>query len=315
MGENNNPTREGPFAQGVGRLRRDENEVPNEANQVRMTRAPEQGMEEPSEGGASVMEATSTGMPQEIVDGSQPTPGAAVEDIPSQAPALATSAPSTSIEPAKKTPQEPATYLELGLNSSTLANNNYTGLIADRAALVASPGTHSPTARETRHRLRRSGNKLTAFHSAEEKEATMRERTALEARLTDLKKERAALLEKGTSESDLPKSLQDSLSAVRAELAAYPAFVPLQERERQKMLDRFVLGKYDPQGLMRGERPHKQAVLNEVAKGVLRNGTYLGRDGERFLQKVRSLIPAATATAAAAGKRKQGDKGKKAAKK
>lgn len=322
MGENNNPTREGPFAQGVGRLRRDENEVPNEASQVRITRNPAQGMEEPGAGGASVMEGT--GMPQEIADSSQPTSGT-VEDIPTKAPAVATSAPTSSVEPVKRTPQKPETYLELGLGHSTPASCNYTGLLADRAGLLASPGVHQPTARETRRRIRSSGNKLTAFHSPEQKAATMRERTELEARLADLRKERKSLLDKGTSEAELPKSLQDSLSAVRAQISVYPSFVPLQQRERTKMIDRLVLGKYDPQGLLSGKQPHKQAVLNEVARQTLRNGTYLNRDGERFLAKVRSLMPAATPAArpaaAGAGKGKQGQQaapaaaGKKAAKK
>jgi len=54
------------------------------------------------------------------------------------------------------------------------------------------------------------------------------------------------------------------------------------------LVDRMVRGQYADLGA----KPHAQQVLNHIGMNTSRNGTYLAKDGDRFLKKVQSLLPA-----------------------
>ncbi|KAI7369015.1 hypothetical protein KC336_g21051, partial [Hortaea werneckii] len=76
--------------------------------------------------------------------------------------------------------------------------------------------------------------------------------------------------------------------------ATQPYFTSFPEGVRTNLVSHMVNGQYDSQGLFAGKAPHKQEVLNEVERNLMRNGTYLNSDSSRLLQKVRSLLPVAT---------------------
>ena len=87
-----------------------------------------------------------------------------------------------------------------------------------------------------------------------------------------------------------------------------PYFVPLPVSVRNNLVQNAVKGVYDGDGVLGGAQKHKQPLLNEIAKLTLKNGTYLGADGERLLKKVQSLLPSMQATqqrGGAAGQPKQ----------
>jgi hypothetical protein len=58
-----------------------------------------------------------------------------------------------------------------------------------------------------------------------------------------------------------------------------------------------VLGKYDEQGLLSGKQVHRQPQLNTVAQELLKNSTYLAKDSEKLIGKLRGLLPSAAAAA------------------
>ncbi|KAI5258797.1 hypothetical protein E4T42_00400 [Aureobasidium subglaciale] len=57
------------------------------------------------------------------------------------------------------------------------------------------------------------------------------------------------------------------------------------------MFDKFVRGAYpDPNAL-----PHKNKILNDIARTVSRNSTYLNKDSTKLLRKIGSLLPSEAA--------------------
>ena len=53
-----------------------------------------------------------------------------------------------------------------------------------------------------------------------------------------------------------------------------------------------IRGEYDADGILQGNAPYRQAVLNDVAKTLTMNPTYLKGDRDRLVKKVQSLLPA-----------------------
>lgn len=81
--------------------------------------------------------------------------------------------------------------------------------------------------------------------------------------------------------------------AVRPVVDSSPkGFKRIPEGVRRSLISKLALGEHDPDGLLQGKEKYKQDVLNHVAKATLMNSTYLAKDSERFLKKVRSLLPA-----------------------
>ncbi|KAM3419680.1 hypothetical protein BST61_g3013 [Cercospora zeina] len=73
--------------------------------------------------------------------------------------------------------------------------------------------------------------------------------------------------------------------------------------DRKTLAAKLIAGKYDDQGVLAGEQVYKQALVNDLAKKTMINSTYLKQDGERFLKKVQSLLPAAQPARAASAQR------------
>lgn len=261
MGENDSPRKEGPFAQGVGRVVRASEEDPTYSKEARGIRTPDSKIETPSEGGASVMEPMGAAAPEAPVS-KQPNAGTA------EAPAATTTSTTKSspVAPAKevipsKSAQTIAEYLHSGNGTSTLLNSNFQGMIADRAVVLSprsSPST--PTTAEVAFRLRRNKKQLTAFRTQADKDA----------------------FTKSQAESKLPK------------------FNPLPKSTQQVIINRMVLGRYDKHGLLRGFELHKrQPLLNPVHGELLKNPTYLAKDAQQFMGKLKGLLPTVAVEAAA----------------
>ncbi|TKA83781.1 hypothetical protein B0A55_00029 [Friedmanniomyces simplex] len=291
MGENTSPEREGPYNQGAGRYvrgREDEQMGTNESQQIRGVRTTEGKTEEPLQGGAAVLEAGSGDQTATVSEQDVPPPRKA--GISAQAVEKVTSRGSR-VKPAS-TPYHPRqpTMAELttsGANTSTIAANNFTGVLADRIALVSEPG-QIPIggARDVdllAHKL--LSGQITRLTSQEEKEtvlAKVKEMQGYEANKTSQQ-----------------KANQDPEKAANKREQAY--FLPLPETVRKCLVDKVVRGVYDREQVLAGTK-HKQPVLNMIARATMMNDTFLRADSEKFLRKVRSLLPVGTPQARAAQK-------------
>jgi hypothetical protein len=311
MGDNDSPRREGPFAQGVGRVVRASDEDPTYSKEARGIRTPNSKIETPSEGGASVMEPMGTTPEAPVV--SQPTAGTA------EAPA-ATTKPATSskpVAPAKevapsKSEQTIARYLHSGNGTSTLLNSNFPGMIADRAAVLsprALPAT--PTKSEVTYRLRHNPKQLTAFRTKADKEDFTASATseALSELLTRRKQLVRELVEQrakaGGKKSPSGGETSKKLFAVRRQIYRKAPIRLLPRFAKRNIINRMVLGKYDKQGLLSGKAVHKKyPLLNSIHAELLKNPTYLAKDAQQFRAKLIGLLPAAPVTPAAASKKK-----------
>ncbi|CAD0091535.1 unnamed protein product [Aureobasidium mustum] len=68
-------------------------------------------------------------------------------------------------------------------------------------------------------------------------------------------------------------------------------FSALSANSQTVMFDKFVRGAYsDPKAA-----PHKNKVLNEIARTISRNSTYLNKDSTKLLRKIGSLLPSEAA--------------------
>ncbi|KAM0700737.1 hypothetical protein Q7P35_012458 [Cladosporium inversicolor] len=312
MGENDSPRREGPFAQGVGRVVRGSDEDPTDSKEARGIRTPNSKIETPSEGGASVMEPL--GAAAEVPVAKQPNAGTA------EAPAATTTRTTSSlpVAPAKeiapsKSAQTIAQYLHSGNGTSTLLNNNFPGMIADRAAVLSprsSPAT--PTNSEVAFRLRHQPKQLTAFRTQTDQDAfTNADTAALRAKWRQLARELAEHKEKnGPKNSPIGGEIAKKISAVRTQLIQLSPFRRLRRSARDNIIDRMVLGKYDKHGLLKPREVHKQPLLNVVARELLKNPTYLTKDSEQLLGKLRGLLPTVAAAPSAAAKKEVAKKAK-----
>ena len=262
MGENDSPRKEGPFAQGVGRVVRASEEDPTYSKEARGIRTPDSKIETPSEGGASVMEPMGAAAPEAPVS-KQPNAGTAEAPAATTTPTTKYSpvAPAKEVIPPSKSAQTIAEYLHSGNGTSTLLNSNFQGMIADRAAVLSprsSPST--PTTAEVAFRLRRNKKQLTAFCTQADK---------------------------------------DAFTKARAE-SKLPTFRPLPISVRQVIINRMVRGRYDKHGLLRGFELHKrQPLLNPIHGELLKNPTYLAKDAQQFMAKLKGLLPTVAIEAAA----------------
>jgi hypothetical protein len=298
MGENDSPRREGPFAQGVGRVVRASDEDPTYPKEARGIRTPNSKIETPSEGGASVMEPM--GAVPEAPVSTQPNAGTA------EAPAATTTRVTSSkpVAPAKevapsKSEQTIAEYLHSGNGTSTLLNSNFAGMIADRAAVLsprASPST--PTKAEVAYRLRNNPKQLTAFRTKADKDeftpsATFEALSELLARRKQLVRELVEQREKaGGKQTPLGGEITKKLLAVRKQIPRKSAIRPLPRVAKRNIINRMVLGKYDKQGLLSGKEVHrKYPLMNSIDAELLKNPTYLTKDARQFRAKLVGLIP------------------------
>ncbi|KAM0722264.1 hypothetical protein Q7P37_001705 [Cladosporium fusiforme] len=280
MGENDSPGKEGPFGQPLGR------------------QGPRNKMGDPSI--ANVMEPL--GNVPEAPATSDPNAGTVAAPITTAAPGATTppTAPAKNLSP-KKPAQTPEDLFSSGSGASTLLSSNIPGMIQDRFKLLSPRSTASPaTDSEIRHRIRATGNKITAFRTQKEKDAYTKPREKLVAQLAELRKDEEKELAKGASKA--PRELVRKIHEIRMQLQEHPKFKPLPKTAQQDIINRMVLGKYDEQGLMSGKEVYKQPLLNTVARELLRNPTYLSKDSEKLLSKLKGLVPAAAA-APAAGKK------------
>lgn len=308
MGENDSARREGPFAQGIGRVVRGSDEDPTYSKEARGIRTPNSKIETPSEGGASVMEPM--GAAPEAPVAKQPNAGTA------EAPAARTTratrsspvAPAKEIAPSKSA-QTIAQYLHSGKGTSTLLNSNFIGMIADRAAVVsprASPST--PSNSEIGYRLKHNKKQITAFNTRADKDAftEFRAGSELTTRLETLRRELAAEKEKtGGENSPLGGEIYSKIKALQAEIGQVPkSFRPLRRSARRGIITRMVLGTYDKHGLLSGKKVHQNyPLLNPVHGELLKNPTYLAKDAQQFMAKLIGLVPAAATPAAASNKK------------
>lgn len=295
MGENMPPEREGPLNQGaasrplrdageeqVGAIKGNMNVRPDSAAQP----TPEVGfLDTASAGGQGTIAQKRAQDPEEQDEEGEE------QDEQDEAPDMVTKkspdvvSPSRPRLPMPGTPFIAAALTREGLKTagdgaSTIAAGNFEGVLNDRLKVVTEPG-NDVASRDVHYLAQKLLNRqLVYFRSEDEIEATLEECKRITGR-------GALLTEQEYADLNLD--------------ATQPYFTPFPEGVRKTLVSHMVNGQYDSQGLFAGKAPHKQEVLNEVEKNLMRNGTYLNSDSSRLLQKVRSLLPVATPQKGGAG--------------
>lgn len=84
------------------------------------------------------------------------------------------------------------------------------------------------------------------------------------------------------------KEKADVLATVKKEDFAFAA---IPANSQTVMFDKFVRGAYPDLNAA----PHKNKVLNEIARTISRNSTYLNKDSTKLLRKIGSLLPSEAA--------------------
>ena len=260
MGENDTASQEGPLAQGAGAPIRADEDVSDSSKLSRGARTPHDAVEEPAAGGTSVMGAT-----RHSGDAQRTT------RLP------ASGNPPPTIQPG--TPSS-ADLLSGTYSPATIAGAGFESVIENRMKTVAGPGQQD--ARDPRYLAQKMmSGQFVRFASREERAAVEEQAKKIAERRS---RERAR--QKGLSSEEVQPTANNY------------EFNPLPDGVRKAMVDRMVMGTYDPKDFLGGKQNYKQPVLNEIAKMTLRNETYLSGDGDRFLRKVQSLLPAAPAAQA-----------------
>jgi len=265
MGENDSPRKEGPLSQGAG--------------------------------GVAVGTAEDAGSPKQALKSNDttPTPTATASPAPTE-PSKQSVSPKSNNKKKSNSPTA-SDYLSQAPGTSTLlGSHGAANLILDRGALLSPNSTpQTPTTSEIAHRLRHHPTQITAFRSSAEKDAYTKP-------LRDLKTKEAKLAQEAMKakkeNGSVPAPLKSDILAVRKQVRKLAAFRPLPETVQQGIINRMVLGKYDEQGLLSGKQVHRQPQLNTVAQELLKNSTYLAKDSEKLISKLRGLLPSAAAAAA-----------------
>lgn len=260
MGENDSPRQEGPLSQGAG--------------------------------GIASGTVEDAGSPKQALKSNSNT------KTPTTAPAPKNTKPSKQTVSTKSRKASPTAedYLSQAPGISTLLGSGAPGMIMDRSALLSPRSTPStPSYVETAYRLRHHPKQITAFRSRAEKDAYTKP-------LRDLRAQQAKLWQEAKKAKEengaVPAPLKSEIVKLRDQIRKLAEFRPLPESVQQGIINRMVLGKYDEQGLLSGKQVHRQPQLNVVAQELLKNSTYLAKDSEKLMNKLRGLLPAAAATAA-----------------
>jgi len=170
------------------------------------------------------------------------------------------------------------TLISSGNGTATIADNNFIGVLSDRIKVVAETGMDNNHSRTVSYMVQTLKNhRIVHFASREERDAVVTEYRRSSVRIA----------------STLSEQQQKSLStdaAIVESIERRSPFLPLRPRTKEVLIDRAVKGSYD-KGLLAGRDGHQQATLNNVERLLARNGTYLARDEQNFMEKVRTLIP------------------------
>lgn len=225
MGENVSAGREGPNAQGVGRITGTDERVRNEQSGPQGTRTPHE-VQEPAEGGLSVLEASTPAYLSSSRSGSPKTAWSKSQARGLQDTLARTKSLGITFEPKKVSVKQ---LFQHGYGPGVPAAGA-SSLIHDRIKFVTRPSQPSRSA---------------------------------------------------------PHEFVYKVSGANTK--------KLTQSGKRKVVQTLVAGRHDPMGVLKGEDKFKQAALNEIVRKTTMNGTYLRSDGERFLEKVTSLLPAVTA--------------------
>ncbi|KAK1067591.1 hypothetical protein LTR12_012367 [Friedmanniomyces endolithicus] len=276
MGENTSVGREGPYNQSAGGT----------------------GAKELSQDGAAVLSEPASRT--EMAAASTPTTSQS-QRVETSVKPTASSRKGTRIQPpgAPYHPIQPtmADLTTSGSNSSTIAAHNFAGVLADRLTTVTEPG-QTPGARDrdiVSLASKLIDGQITRLQSQKEQVAVRAEVEEIIGYYVDMKPQEIAKRKEWRARNDAEGAGQKS---------GHAYFQPLPEQVRKSLVDKMVKGVYDDRHVLPGDMNKQQPVLNTIAQATMMNSTYLHGDGERLLQKVRSLLPTPASqkkTAAAAG--------------
>lgn len=275
MGANDPSSREGPTGQGIGRAVATEEDVPDSSGLARGARSPHEGVEEPAAGVAAVVGTPGQGR-QTVRLAEEDEEEVEEEEGDEEAPVQTRRrvAEMEVVEPSTSLSKEDLLFS--GHEASTLAGGNTRGVLADHLRMVAHPGEQADSDRDPqRLATKMMAEQLVHFRSASEKAAT----EEFARKIAERRAKNFAKQQKLSSDEAQPEPRDFH-------------FAPVPEGERKSIIDMLGRGTYDVEGLLDGKQKYRQPLLNELAKGTMMNGTYMKSDGDRFLRKVQSLLPA-----------------------
>lgn len=275
MGRNNSPSREGPFRQQTGRVIR----AGQSSAQNRSERTPS-GV---ASGNRVLSNRSSRGRSAQAADEDDGAEAESDESVEAPSTAhelfLLEQYDKEQITPVPFTPDAvtPETYLQLGQGGSTIAGNNYAGVLEDRLKLL-SERTQDSFRHAPDLASRMMKGHFISFASAEEKAAVV-----------------AAAEKYAQTNADTISTQKGGESVEKKEFE----FAPVAQKSSDGLIDKLVRGRYGDLNAA----GYKQDVLNQIARNTLRNPTYLDEDGNKLLRKIRSLLPAENAGGAGAARK------------
>lgn len=270
MGSNASAGREGPNAQGAGRVVR-AGQGRAESNSER---SPFGAVEDPEQGGARALEESARFADEAENEDEGPAAPSTQHELVLLEQFDKQDITAVPFEP------EPVTkdaFLKLGQGGATIAAGNFEGVIEDRLRMLAEPTQDSfRWAPDIAARMMKGG--FVSFNSAEEKAAVV-----------------------DAAEKHVQKGLKAYPQQRLGEPAGRPdhQFSPVPQKDQTALFDRLVRGTYTHPG----SAPHKQSVLNDIVRNTLRNPTYLEADQSKLLKKIRTLLPAENAAASKAAQK------------
>ncbi|KAJ9625013.1 hypothetical protein H2203_004964 [Taxawa tesnikishii (nom. ined.)] len=283
MGANFSSGREGPNAQGVGRPLR----AGFASDESRSERGTVGRVEDPAEGGVSLMEATRDMEGQDLNeeeefdededededdDESGPSGYSTLQELQMLEQFDKEEITAVPFDPEPVTREE---YLQLGQGGATIAGGNYEGVVADRLKLLAEQiqddFRYAPDIAK-----RMMKGEFISFKDEDEKAAV------LAAAAIYAENNASKIAEQRGGEEEVEKFEHD--------------FAPVSAQTQNATFDKLVRGTY---GDLHAN-PHKHEVLNQIARSTLRNSSYLAADGAKLLKKVSSLLPSQAAARPAA---------------
>lgn len=253
MGENDVASREGPSAQGVGRVVEEVEDVPDSTRLARGLRSPQDDVKDPAAGGTSVMDGTArSGRAGHVA-----RPPQEDEDADKSWTKLPTRSTSTdAFQPEQPTRHE---LLHSKYSPSTIAGAAFENVIEDRMKAVAEPGQLD--FRDPQHLAHKMmSGQFVHFESREEKAAVEEAAKKIAAR-----KAQELARRKGLSSGEVQPSPSNY------ELR------PLTKAAQKTLVNKMVSGKYDYDGLLLGHvkedtSKHFQLFVGDLSGDVTKDG-------------------------------------------
>lgn len=169
-----------------------------------------------------------------------------------------------------------------GNGTATIADNNFIGVLSDRIRVATEAGMDQNPNRTIQYMVGAfKSRQLVHFSSREERDAVTTEY-------------RRSTVQNAPTLSEQEKTSLGADAAIAKSIERRSPFLPLRPRTKEVLIDSVVKGIYDKEGLIARTDGNQQGTVDNVKRLLARNGTYLLRDNQTFVEKIKTLLPSAS---------------------